>query len=150
MTRNYDNYGYDKEYSTKVNLVRRILSVVMVIVAILLIIYLLKGCTPTRKKVKITPSVNNNTNSTINYDSYSYRNGLVEACEKYFYIHEEELPSSCSECTTIKLRDLMDENLIDKDIYGNCNVDTTYVRVCFLENGVINYAPTLTCIGGNK
>ena len=81
MARNYDDYGYEenKYRTSNVGLVRKILIVLMVIVAILLIIYLLKGCSKAKKpNVNPTPDINNN---TVKYD---YEANLLLAGKKYY------------------------------------------------------------------
>ena len=133
MARNYDNYGYEKDYRyNKDGLIRRILIVVMVIVAILLFIYLIKGCTRSGSN-----------NKKISKD---YELELLEAAKLYYGKHNDELPNVPGECSVVELHTLIEENLIDSTKYGSCNTTTTYVKVCILENGKKHYTPWLTLL----
>ena len=141
MARNYDDYGYEEnKYKTSsVGFVRKILIVLMVIVAILLIIYLLKGCSKTKK-----PS--NNPNTDINTKDYDYEASLLLAGKNYYSINSSELPNSPGECSIVELETLLSKEMIDADKFGSCNVNTTYVKVCKLENSTLHYVPWLTCV----
>ena len=143
MARNYDDYGYEenKYRTSNVGLVRKILIVLMVIVAILLIIYLLKGCSKAKKpNVNPTPDINNN---TVKYD---YEANLLLAGKKYYSSNSDELPNSPGECSIVELETLLSKEMIDADKFGSCNVNTTYVKVCKLEDTKLQYTPWLTCV----
>ena len=131
MAKNYDNYGYENNSyrSGGLSLVRRILIVLMVIVAILLIIYLLKGCNKSKKP--IVPDNNDKVN-------FNYESSLLEAGKNYYSIHQDELPNSPGECSIVELETLLSKDLINADKFGSCNVNTTYVKVCKLENNTLH------------
>ena len=57
---------------------------------------------------------------------------------------------SIGECSIVDLNTLINEKLIDEAKYGNCNLTTTYVKHCILENGNKHYTPWLTCINHNS
>ena len=139
MAKNYDNYGYENNSyrSGGLSLVRRILIVLMVIVAILLIIYLLKGCNKSKKP--IVPDNNDKVN-------FNYESSLLEAGKNYYSTHQDELPNSPGECSIVELETLLSKDLINADKFGSCNVNTTYVKVCKLENNTLHYTPWLTCV----
>ena len=137
MAKNYDNYGYDGEGSdNRPSLIRRILIVVMVVIAIILIIYLIKGC---------SASNNNKPSGDIDND-FNYEETLVQAGKSYFESNADKLPNSIGQCSEVELQKLMDQKLVDVDKFGNCNVTTSYVRVCILEDGTRHYTPWLTCV----
>lgn len=139
MARNYDNYGYENEYRyTKDSLVRRILIVVMVIIAILLFIYLIKGCTRKNSSDKDKVVIK------------GYEAELLEAAKSYYNKHNDELPNAQGECSVVELHTLIEEGLIDSTKYGSCNTTTTLVKVCILENGKKHYSPWLTCVKQNS
>lgn len=150
MARKYDDYGYEEnEYYKKsgVSLVKKVLIILMVVIAILLIIYLVKGCTKTRK-----PS-NNNGNNANNYTdpvTFDYESQLVKGAKDYYLMYQEELPSSMGECSIVELESLLSRSLVDSEKFGNCNVNTTYVKVCKLESGTYHYTPWLNCINKNS
>ena len=145
MARNYDNYGYENDYqSGGGSLVRKVLIILMVVIAILLIIYLLKGCSKTKK-----PANKNNTNNKSS-EVFDYESELLESGKKYFASHQDELPISQGECSIVELDALLTNKLIDADKFGSCNVNTTYVKVCKLEDSTMHYTPWLTCVGVNS
>ena len=141
MARNYDDYGYEDGYkSGGGSLIRKILIILMVVVAILLIIYLLKGCSKKPKKPIIDPDV-------VKFD---YEAELLKAGKDYFSSNQEELPISAGQCSIVELETLLSKNLVNADKFGSCNVNTTYVKVCKLENLTLHYTPWLTCVDKNS
>jgi len=173
MARNYDNYGYEKEYKTNgISISKKILIILMILVAILLILYLLKGCTdkqnnvtPSNNTPSIVPSTkpnntsnddtknksNDNTNNKSSDDSkksntFDYEKELLEAGKEYYKLHSEELPDKTNECAVIELVYLMEEKLVDSNKFGSCNVNTTYVEACRLKNKKIEYNAWVTCV----
>lgn len=146
MARNYDNYGYENDYqSGGGSLVRKILIILMVVVAILLIIYLLKGCSKTKK-----PANKGNQNNKKSSEVFEYEDELLKAGKDYYVSHQDELPISPGECSIVELDTLLSNKLVDADKFGSCNVNTTYVKVCKLEDSTMHYTPWLTCVSVNS
>lgn len=140
MAKNYDDYGYEKSYkSSGSSLVRRILIVLMVLVAIILIFFLIKSCT-NRKDNK------DNSNNV----KFDYEKVLLEAGKTYFGNNIDESPTAPGECSVVELQTLINNNLVDPNKFGNCNVTTTFVRTCVLENGTRQYTPWLVCTERNS
>ena len=142
MAKDYDDYGYEKnEQKDNTSLVRRILIVVMILIAIVLLIFLIKGC---------SSSTSNNNNSKIKPQdntvvTYDYESNLLIAGRKYFERNIDENPMSPGECSVVSLEQLIHDGLIDQEKFANCNVSTTYVKLCILENKTRHYTPWLTC-----
>ena len=134
MAKNYDDYGYEKSYRSSDNpgIIRRVLIVLMVLIAIILIFFLIKSC---NKKP------NNNEKKVV----FDYETTLLEAGKNYFGSNIDEAPNAPGECSVVELQKLIDKKLVDPNKFGNCNVTTTYVKTCILENGVRHYTPWLVC-----
>lgn len=136
MAKNYDNYGYDDNGKNSVGLVRRILIVMMVIISIILIIYLVASCT---KKEKPTPE--DTTKTKIDYEGE-----LLTAGKKYLEIHSEENPKAPGECTIVELETMIDNQYVESSKFNNCNQNASYLKVCMLEDGRIQYTPWVSCV----
>ena len=141
MAKNYDNYGYDDDYNNgRTSLIRKILIVLMIVIAIILIVVLIKGCSSsgkTKPADKIIPKFN-------------YEEALLKAGKDYYSSNTDKQPGAAGECTIVELKKLMENNLVDKDKFGNCNQSTTFVKLCILEDGTKHYTPWLTCVDKNS
>jgi len=135
MAKDYDSYGYDDYGRSNTGLVRRVLIVVMLIVAIILILYLITSCS---RKPTTTPGSN-----TLLVD---YEGALLNAGKRYFELHNDQRPVSPGECSIVELQKLSEEKLIDVNKFNNCNQNTTYVKMCILEDGRRQYTPWVTCV----
>lgn len=138
MAKNYDDYGYEKSYrSSGSSIFKRILIVLMVLVAIILIFFLIKGCTKKKENKK----------EEVKFD---YESVLLEAGKTYFGNNIDEAPNAPGECSVVELQSLINYNLVDPNKFGNCNVTTTYVRTCILDDGTRHYTPWLVCTEKNS
>lgn len=141
MAKNYDDYGYEKSYRNNgSSFVRRVLIVIMVLLAIILLFFLIKSCS---KK----PNNNKKKEEEV---AFKYEQVLIDAGKTYFANNVDEAPSAPGECAVVELQTLINNNLISLDKFGNCNVTTTYVRTCVLENGSRQYTPWLACVDRNS
>ena len=139
MAKNYDDYGYEKSYKKSgSSIVRRVLIVLMLLLAIILIFVLIKGCK------------NRNSNKVVPKETFNYEEALLTAGKAYFANNADAAPSVPGQCSVVQLQSLVDVNLLSLDKFGNCNVTTTYVRVCVLENASRQYTPWLACIDRNS
>ena len=137
MAKDYDDYGYEKdERKDNSELIRKILIIVMIVIAIILLIFLIKGCSNSSSSSKINPKTT----------TYDYESNLLNAGRIHFERNVEEAPTSPGECSIVELQTLINENLVDQEKFGSCNVSTTYVRLCKLESGIKHYSPWLTCV----
>lgn len=143
MAKNYDNYGYDNNNGST-GLVRRILIVVMVVIAIILILYLITSCSKSKNNTT-KPNTNDNPSLTVDYEGE-----LLTSGKKYFNLHSNEKPTAPGECAIVELETLNEEKLIDADKFKNCNQNTTYLKVCVLEDEREQYTPWLSCIDYNS
>ncbi len=132
MSRNYNKYGY--EYESSSSITRKILIVILVLIAIFLILFLLKSCNGSTRRN------NDVTESTFNYENY-----IIEAGKEYYRAHNEEMPSAQGECSIVDLQTLITNKLIDDSKFDNCNVTTTFLKVCMLEDKRIQYTPWISC-----
>ena len=143
MAKNYDDYGYEKSYkNSNSSLFSRILIVLMLVIAIILIFVLIKSCS--RKQN------NNNKGNNVPVEVFKYEDALLEAGKTYFGNNIDIAPSAPGDCSEVDLQTLINNNLVNLDKFSNCNVTTTYVRVCMLENGTRQYTPWLACIDRNS
>lgn len=131
MANNYDDYGYEETSNTSSGLGKKLLIITLIILAIIILIYLLNGCSRENKNV---------VDNTFNYETE-----LLDAGKTYFQNNTTKLPAYAGECTEVKLVDLTEKGLLDPEDFKNCNSTSTYVRVCKLENGKLHYTPWLTC-----
>lgn len=132
MSNNYDDYGYEDEKSSS-GLAKKLLIVLLVVIAIVVILYLLSSCTKKEAVVTPTPS------------TFDYENVLLAAGQKYYENNSDLYPVAAGECTQVELQTLIDRGLVNVENFDKCNRNTTYVRVCMLENGSKQYTPWLTC-----
>ena len=136
MANDYDDYGYeDDNRNESSGLSKRIIIVILIVIAIILIIYLLSSCG--NKNID-----NKKKNETGKFD---YESALVEAGKTYFRNNIDETPVAPGECNVVELDKLIEKGLLNSSKFGNCNVTSTYVRMCVLENGTKQYTPWLTC-----
>ena len=159
MAKNYDDYGYeDDERSQRTRTTRKLLIIVLIVIAIFLILYLVKSCstktenkpttpvTPTNPSNNLTPiEIDKPNNVTTNYEEL-----LLVAGKNYFSRNVNEDVKAIGECNIVDLQTLVKENLIDSEKFSNCNLTTTYLRVCVLENNTKQYTPWLSCMSRNS
>jgi len=131
MANNYDDYGYEETNNNSSGLGKKLLIITLIILAIIILIYLLNSCSRENKDL---------VDNTFNYETE-----LLDAGKTYFQNNTTKLPNYAGECTEVKLVDLTEKGLLDPNEFKNCNVTSTYVRVCKLENGKLHYTPWLTC-----
>lgn len=139
MSNNYEDYGYE-DYDDKGAVTRkRILIAVFVIAAIVIIIFLIRSCSNgggSGKPQKPT--------------AFEYESGLLNAGKSYFENNKDKLPQLMGQCAQVELQTLVDKGLVDPANFVNCNRNTTYVLVCKLESGKLQYTPWLTCTDKNS
>lgn len=138
MSNKYDDYGYEDNYNNGSN-VKRIFIAILVVVAIVLVIFLLKGCLNTGGK-KPTPD-------PVGFD---YENTLLNAGKKFYENNSDLYPVAIGECGQVELQTLIDKGLVNPTEFATCNASTTYVRVCVLEDGRKQFTPWLTCTDKNS
>ena len=137
MSNNYEEYGYDENRSEKkATFRRRLIIIILIMLAIILFLFLLKGCTKKEKQ---------NEKTNIDYEST-----LVEAGKRYFELNPDKKPVLEGTCEDIELQALIDREFVKSKDFEKCNVVTTYVRVCRLENGKLHYYPWLVCSDKNS
>ena len=148
--KNYDDYGYDDYNPNTGGLIRKAIMIIMIIIAILLIIYLVRGCS--NRKDKVNPKPNNNPTVPINPNNnggtnevFDYESVLLEAGKNHYEKHQNELPTIAGECSVVELSTLLSEGLVNETKFDGCNKYATYVKVCILENGNKQFTPWLTC-----
>ncbi len=137
--KDYDDYGY--EYETKykkTSITKILLIIVLVLIAIFLFLYLLKSCNNGKN--------NNSNKSNDNTSKFNYENAILDAGKQFFVTNAEEKPKAPGECSVVNLQTLNERKLVDIDKFANCNVSTTYLKVCMLENNELQYTPWLTCM----
>lgn len=141
MANNYDDYGYDDDNQKEnSSLSKKLVIVILVIIAIILIIFLLSSCG--------NGNVDKNKNNK--KTSFDYESALLEAGKNYFRNNVDETPTAPGECNVVDLERLISKGLVNAGNFGNCNVTTTYVRMCILENKTKHYTPWLTCTDKNS
>ena len=134
MANNYNEYGYeDDSYDRRTGLIRKIIIIVLFVIAIILIFWLLKSCSRNKQNDKVKPVV------------YDYTSNLLSAGKTYFDRNVEERPKAIGECSVVELNTLINEGLLKGADFGRCNTNTTYVKTCILDNGVIHYTPWIKC-----
>lgn len=133
MSNKYDDYGYEDSDSERNSVTRkRILIGIFIIAAIIIIIFLLKGCNGNKKPVEEKPV-------------FDYENNLLDAGKKFYENNIDLYPVAKGECGQVELQTLIDRGLVDPANYSNCNTNTTFVKVCVLESGTKQYTPWLVC-----
>ncbi len=138
MSNNYDDYSYEDK-DKKSGLAKKIFIIILILAAIILILYLLKSCSG-GKQVEENPSK----------PTFNYENAILEAGKAYFNNNLDEDPKAIGECNVVELQTLINNSLINQDDFANCNVSTTYLKVCVLENGTKQYTPWITCTNKNS
>lgn len=131
---NYEEDDYEKEQddSTK-ELAKKLTTIMLAIILIVIIILLLlKACVGTG----IKPGNNKN----------GLEDKLVKAAKDYYSDLEQELPTSKGTCTKVTLGSLKDLTYLFSD-FDVCDNDQTYVKVCRLESGKLQYTPIMECNG---
>ncbi|MBQ4262670.1 MAG: hypothetical protein IJB83_00295 [Bacilli bacterium] len=132
MSNDYDDYSYENyEDDSKGVAKKRLIIVILVVVAIIAIILLLKGCTG-----RSTNKPN---------DDFSYENTLLQAGKLYYENNSHTLPTAKGECSTVTLETLLSLGLINANEFNNCNKETTYVKVCMMDDNNLQWTPWLTC-----
>ena len=136
MSNKYDDYGYEDGSSNNNSGVvkKRILIGVFIVAAILIVIFLLRSC-----------NSNNNNNDGDTTPTFNYESNLLEAGKKYYENNATMLPTAKGQCESVDLASLIAIGLVDPTNYATCNQNTTYVNVCMLESGKLQYTPWLTC-----
>ena len=146
--KNYDDYGYDNDYTVNSGgLIKKAIMVVMIIVAIILIIYLIKGCTKKSSGGKNKPNIPDSPSKTS--EVFNFENVLLDGGKRHFEAHKNELPSTTGECSVVELETLLSENLLNSVKFESCNVNKTYVKVCAIDNSTYQYTPWINC-GSDK
>ncbi len=128
------DYNDDEYYSAeeenrerKLMNLKRIGIALLVILGVIVIVFLFKGCNKTEEP-------KNELETT-----------LLEAGKEYYENNEYLLPTSAGECSTVSLKILSDFGLLNPDKYSNCDDETTYVKVCMLESKKLQWVPLLVC-----
>ena len=148
MSNNYDEYEYDdNSYSNDnkngLNLLNKIGIALLLIIAIIIILVLLKGCGNKKK------NSGNNSGDIIDGDIitpvFNYETALLEAGKKYFNTNTNEVPTAIGDCYNVTLQTLIMDGYLNSEDFKQCNSINTYVRVCKLENGSLQYTPWFAC-----
>jgi len=146
MSNNYDEYEYDdgsynNDNKNGINLLNKIGIALLIIMAIIILLVLLKGCGNKNR--------NNGGNGTDTDDiivpEFNYETSLLEAGKKYFNNNQIEVPTSIGDCNSVTLQTLIINGLANREQFKECNSINTYVRVCKLENGSLQYTPWFAC-----
>ena len=119
-----DNLNYT-EYNEERNTVpwtRIIIAIVCLIVVIVAIILIFRGCSKS-----------------------SLRDDLIKAGKEYYEAFPSSLPGEVGECKTVPLSTLQEEEIVGNFKYRTCDTTMTYVNVCHLENGSYHYSATVSC-----
>jgi len=140
MSKKYEDYDYEVEENNSQTLIKKALIILLVIIAVIIIVYLIRGCSKKETDIEETPIVQTD----------DYENQLLIAAKKYLDADTEKYPAVIGECTKITLTELKEKNLIDTVKFATCNGTTTYVNVCKLTNGNLQYTPWLTCQDKNS
>ncbi|MEG2321950.1 MAG: hypothetical protein RSB71_00470 [Bacilli bacterium] len=71
---------------------------------------------------------------------------LLKVGKNYYEKNSNELPSQIGECKKINVKELNDKKIINntKD-YNTCDLEKTYVNVCYLESKDYHYNAVLEC-----
>ena len=142
MARNYDNYGYEYD-NNRPGLVRIIIIIVLVLAAIILTLLLMNSCSR-----RSGNNENNGGNGGGNSgDNINREQILLNAGKNYYQAHMEEVPNAIGECSLVDLQTLQDARLVSSNDFPNCNLSTTFLKVCMLENKQLAYTPWITCNG---
>lgn len=112
---------------------KKIIISILLVLAIILIIILLKSCTSSSNKPEPKKEIN-------------YESVLLDAGKKYFNSNKQLLPMAKGECVKVELGTLLTEvDIKNKEEFDSCDKNKTYVNVCKLENGSLQYTPWLSC-----
>lgn len=126
MAKKVDEEYYEDKEERRLSLIKRLGITILVILGIIIIFFLLKGCEGFKKEKDL--------NTT-----------LLEAGKEYYEYNAYLLPSSIGDCKTVSLSTLINEDLIDKAKYTGCDSNSTYVKVCKLESGKLHFVAFLNC-----
>ena len=129
-SKKYDDEDYENGNK---EILKRLGLVILVVVTIILLFFLLKGCVNGKGKNK--SHVANKDLSTI----------LLEAGKNYYKMNSHYLPEYGGECTSVDLIVLSQQGFIDRTTFTACDNEKTYVKVCKLTNGKYHYVPFLSC-----
>lgn len=131
MNKDYNDdeyYSVEEEKREKrlMNL-KRLGIALLVIIGIIIIIFMFKGC--------------NKTDETVNVMEKT----LLEAGKEYYENNEYLLPVASGECSSVTLKVLSDFGLLNPSKFSDCDEETTYVKVCMLESKKMQWVPLLVC-----
>lgn len=101
---------------------RLFLSLLSIILIIVLILMFLKFCT----KRSLQPD-------------------LLKAGKAYYANNTSQLPQEVGECKTVSLKTLEEQELVKSKNYKTCQLEDTYVKVCYLESKNYHYVAVLSC-----
>ena len=121
MNDNLDYTEYNEE-KNRIPWLSVILSILILIVLIVAIILLVKGC-----------------------NKGSLRDDLIKVGKTYYEENISSLPQQVGECKSISLRLLKEEGIVKSNQYNTCDLEKTYVNVCYLESKEYHYSATLSC-----
>ena len=153
MAKKYDDYGYEKNnYDGGDNIAKKILIVVMVLVAIVLIFVLIKGCNSTNKKpTTSTKKTGDDTAKPIDVvDTPSYETSLLIGGKAFFDNVVDANPRVPGACSIVELQTLINGNYVNAKDFEKCDTSKTYVKQCILESGAKQYTPWLGCSDNNS
>lgn len=117
---------YEEGEERKLSILKRLGITLLVILGIIVIFFLLRGCGDNKKEKDL---------NTL----------LLEAGKEYYEYNKFQLPSSIGDCNTVSLERLFSEGLLDKNKFKTCENDDTYVKVCKLESGKYHFVAFLDC-----
>lgn len=127
---NYEDYDYEKEDNSTLDLVKRLsIAVAAIVLIIVIILLLIKACAA-------TPSNKEN----------DLEDKLLKAGKEYYELMQDDLPTVKGTCSTVTLSVLKDLDYLGEE-FNTCDESLTYVKVCMLESGNYHYLPIMECAG---
>lgn len=121
MRRNENYVDYDNE-KRPIPWDRLFLSLLGIVLVILLVLLFMKFC----GKKSLQPD-------------------LLKAGKEYYEKYPSNLPNEVGTCNTVSLKQLEEADLIKAKKYSDCNLENTYVKVCYLESKNYHYTAILAC-----
>lgn len=126
MSKNKDEDYYEDNKQKRLSVIKRIGITILIIIAIIILFFLLKGCDAFKKDKDL---------NTL----------LLEAGKEYYEYNDYLLPKSIGDCKSVTLSTLEADGLLERTKFNECEKDTTYVKVCKLESGKYHFVAFLNC-----
>lgn len=147
------NKNYEDPEERRIAALRRLGILMLVLLGIVLIFLLLKGCgnkkvnndTAPSNTSRTEPIINNSTHTPVDSTPKDLNALLLESGKEYYEKNSYLLPKSSGECGSVDLLTLTQEGLIDRTYFTSCKNDTTYLKVCKLSSGKYQFVGFLDC-----